>query len=352
MALLRLECFDNYTGIADGWYSRDISWSSSSSSRCNIGTTTGYGMESVRAATTAYNAYHWVQINLPQMVNGNTCFMGFALANRGYHTYGLKIRDNDADESQLTIHFYSLNDNPPTSNLIAVRRGEHTDAIIAQVTKLIPCNKYMYVEMEFKIHSSDGYLKIWVDGELLLDISGENTQGGTGDGVNAIRNHSSCHWDAFWFCDDTGTKNNTRLVQPNIKYCFAEDDGNYTDWTPNTGANYQCIDDPNDIDHDTTYVSTSTLNDVDTYDMEDISVKGADILAVQYGIAVKMESGSGSIKPIVRYSATDYEISGELAFDTTVYAVDSQMIGEEHPAGGDWTEANFDACEFGIKRMS
>lgn len=119
----------------------------------------------------------------------------------------------------------------------------------------------------------------------------------------------------------------------------------HTDFTPSTGANYQCVDEvpPNTTD----YVSSGTVGHIDTYAFGDLPA-GVSVQAVQWLIrACTSEAGPVSLRRLMRQAGTDYPGASAVPIDTSwVYA---QEILNTAPSGAAWTKAIVDALEAGME---
>lgn len=100
------------------------------------------------------------------------------------------------------------------------------------------------------------------------------------------------------------------------------------------------------------YIRSTTLNDIDTYDMQELTAdlgipSGASIVAVSHNIYAQ-EAGAGSeIKPVFRISSTDYAGDTQtLSSGTLQY----QKIYETSPATSTaWSRSEIDGLEAGVK---
>jgi hypothetical protein len=130
-------------------------------------------------------------------------------------------------------------------------------------------------------------------------------------------------------------------------------DGFYQQWDPlGAGLHYVEVDDPyNAIDNETTYVSTNTVNEIDTYTFPSVTPTAGDVKGVAVNFyARKTDSGTRRIQMLARLPAGGAGTDGvgtEVALGG-VYAV-YQSYMERDPNGVQWTIANILACEAGIK---
>lgn len=122
--------------------------------------------------------------------------------------------------------------------------------------------------------------------------------------------------------------------------------GNSTQFTPSTGSNWQNVDDA-DIDSDSTYNQSSTLNHKDTYVTGNLSSTGT-IYGVQSQIyARKTDAGARSVGRVYRISSTDYVSTGKPLTIDYIYLDD---LTEVSPATASaWTVSEINALEIGAQ---
>jgi hypothetical protein len=104
-------------------------------------------------------------------------------------------------------------------------------------------------------------------------------------------------------------------------------------------------------DDDATYVAAPAAGVVDTYVVQDAPVVGGTLYGIQHCLAMKkLDAGICAVAPVVRHAGLDY-VAPDLS-PSTAYAF-SHQIGTINPGTGlAWTEAGFNAAEFGFKRTA
>ena len=220
---------------------------------------------------------------------------------------------------------------------------------------------YSFIELKVLIDSSVGTVNLQVNQEVWLSLTAQNT-----------RNAASATWDEIliggmrgggspyvgWDYDDVYVLDgagpapwNTFLGDCRVDVRNPTAAGATTGWTPSAGANWQNVDDvaPND---DTDYNSVVTLNAVDTFVTQDAPVAGATIFGVQHCInAKKSDIGPCAIASVIRPSGTD-QVGASAALGTGYSYLLQVAATIPGSAGPDpWTEAAFNAAEFGYKRV-
>jgi len=134
-------------------------------------------------------------------------------------------------------------------------------------------NTWYSIRIECKVHSSTGVFKLWVDGSLEINFSG-NTQAFGYDNVNYVNLGSFFAENGypslltglsgayqFIVCNNQGSVNNSMIPwSMGHELLYPESDGAST-WTPSAGAAYAAIDElVGAYNDDTDYVSATALN--------------------------------------------------------------------------------------------
>jgi len=194
-----------------------------------------------------------------------------------------------------------------------------------------------------------GSVAVRVNGLEVASATGVDTRNG-GTGVpTVIYLGSFTTFDDLYVSDGAGAApGNTFLGDCRVDACRPTAAGATTGWTPSTGANWQCVDDatPND---DTDYTSATAAGVTDTFVVENAPAVGATIFGVQHCLsAKKTDAGAATLAPVVRQSGVDY-VGTDLSPSTT-YATLLQIQATNPGTGAAWTEAGFNAAEFGYRR--
>jgi len=218
----------------------------------------------------------------------------------------------------------------------------------------LPAARWTCIEVYAKIDNASGQITVKVDGDEWLSYSGD-TQATENANAGIVRFGCSCtstssmadaYYDDIAVNDTTGARNNSWIGRGGILGLFPSGAGAHTDWDPNTGTNHEAVDEK-PHDSDTTYVSTTTADEVDTYAMADLANSDYVVSAVQWLAAARLdEAGSAAIKPVLRQGGTDYA-GDSIGLDVT-YAL-KKKIYDTAPNGDAWTYANVNAIEAGVK---
>jgi len=231
---------------------------------------------------------------------------------------------------------------------MVIRRGD-TATVLATGTIVLSANTWYYLEVYLKIDDTGGKCRTWING--LEDIpltTGLDTKydgaSGVVDRLSYLRSGNLGWWDDVYVNDLTGSVNNGRAGDRQIKALIPNGAGSHTGLTPTSGANYTCVDErpPNFTD----YVFSSTPDDYDLYALPDES--NVSIAATRlWTYAEKGDGGSGLAAPVLKTGAgtntgADQALSTSPVYYHQDYDVDPN---DSNP----WSLAKVNATEVGWK---
>lgn len=160
--------------------------------------------------------------------------------------------------------------------------------------------------------------------------------------------------DDIFALDSTGTFNNDFLTPPpTIRGALPNSAGTQTDWTPDSGSNFQNVDDVATATSDTDANSSSVIGDIDLYNypnFAEINATGTVVYGLQvFSVAAMVASGTRTIKVRVRETTPEATGSNVVLPDLILNA--HRQIFDQNPTGtpATWTKASVDAAEFGIE---
>jgi len=221
-------------------------------------------------------------------------------------------------------------------------------SLMVSGSALLYVNTTYLIEAYFKLADSNGRVVIKINNITDIDYTGDTKSGahtqfdrvrlGYGASAQFVTN---AYFDNF-IMDDSDWIGNTKiqaLVPAGI--------GNTTDWTPSTGANWECVDEipANDAD----YVSINVIDKIDTYTTSNLAGTIESVKCVQIQARAKTDGAPTptNIKLAVRSGGTDY-VSGDNLVPSTEKSF--SYLWENNPAdAAAWEEADVNAMEIGIK---
>ncbi len=224
---------------------------------------------------------------------------------------------------------------------------------------VIAIDTYHYVEQKVFVHDTIGTYEIIVDGVQVLNLTGKDTRNGTETTINRINFGAFGNGGPFMRIDDlyvldtTGDPpQNDFLGDCQIDLVLPNAVGATSDFTPSAGNNFENVDDATP-DDDTTHNETPTDNDVDSFDYPSIPAitGGSTVICVKAVACVKKtESGLARMQLLTRPVATDIP-GGVTHVLSTDYLYKTEYWDENPEVSAAWTDATFNAAEFGYKKV-
>jgi len=334
MTMLFCDSFDHYTTIAQKW------------------TTTGPPTKTI--------------------TSGSTVIFGFAFRRvSAFHATAAQVLCSLREGA--TDHIYI--ETVPGTATIRVMRGGAVALVTLSTT--FTTNVWYYVEVKANIHDTTGSIATRVNGADNGSFAGDTRNAGTGIvdtlqigttafspsddmtivaaatrfGAAGLRYNANdyatdMHFDDLYVCNSAGTVNNDFLGDVRIEALYPNGVGNYAQWTPSAGANWQNVDEttPND---ETDYNISGTVNQIDTYAFTNLTSTAGSVAAVQANLhARKDDAGTRQIAPQYRSAAVDaVGATKTLSTSWTQY----NDVRETDPSAAAWTIASVNAAEFGAK---
>jgi hypothetical protein len=233
-----------------------------------------------------------------------------------------------------------------TDGTVSVRRSSKTGTQLDNGGTVLP-NTWHSFEITATIDNAAGAFELRIDGSTVASDSGVDTQ----DTANAYIN-SVClgrPGAIFLYMCDVYIHDDTFMGPMKSEDLYSDGAGNYTQWTPSAGSNWQNVDE-RPPDEDTTYNLEATATQKDSFTFQNTTQTGT-VKCVAVNIQMRMDdAGPHTVRPFVRISSTDYFGT---AFSVTGAYVNSQYIWEVSPATAvAWTDGEIDGAEFGVELVS
>ena len=209
--------------------------------------------------------------------------------------------------------------------LQATRNG----TVLGTTSTALTVGVHEHVELKVLINDSTGTAQIWRNESSLLSLTSQDTRNGgnaTCDNVRwGIVTSAIAEPSTVIDISDVHIAND-HVGDKKVVYITTNGAGNYTDFAFTGGAsNYESVDDAAQ-DGDTSYVSSATIGDQDSYTLANLSAGPAIFAAAPVFCSKKTDAGTRSFKPLLRISSTDY-LGTEVSPGTTYgYSVDPMLV--------------------------
>ena len=232
---------------------------------------------------------------------------------------------------------------------ISVRRGTYYGGTILQTSPInvYRYNEWFYLEFGGFIDASAGTYDARINGtSIISNYVGVNTYG-SGTAANLYVTFSAYSQMTDFYIDDAAFHGDCFVATLPIVGA-----GTYAQFTATGDTdNWKCADDPGAIDNDTTYNASNTVNQIDTFALQDIpSIAGSAIHAVALNATWRKDDpGTRKVTPLYRMNGVNYLGTEVNMFDNYHQ---TQEIYETRPdGGGAWVEADlkYPAFEPGYK---
>jgi hypothetical protein len=334
MALLFLDSFDHYA-------TADLPTKYGAVSSGTI--TAGAGRRAGGAVVIGNGGISWT------LSPGNTTVVvGMAVKTGSLAQSPVLLQVSRGGPAQLTVSYN-------TGGFLQLWRGNFVALLGTAVLAPFVVGTTSFLELKADLHPTAGSAILRVNEAEVLNLAGINTaQTGTAgwDGLGLFGTLLVVLTiDDLYVLDGSGAVPlNTFLGDCRVDARYPTGAGATTGWTPSAGANWAAVDDaaPNG---DTDYVSAGSVGLTDTYTIQDAPVPGAVLYGVQLCASLKKsDAGTCSVAPVVRHAGTDNV--GTASNPGTAYGYAIVPYGTNPGTGAAWTEAGFNAAEFGVKRTA
>jgi|DEB0MinimDraft_10_1074344.scaffolds.fasta_scaffold06501_2 hypothetical protein len=344
MAILFMEGFDGYSTNTEFLEDSRISQTSSADTQYDIVTGRGGSGQAIQLEISATADFI---VGLSQTTT-DTFFIQFAvnISLFGTADYLLQVFSGTTTQGSLYV---------TASGAIQYRRG--TTTVLGTSSGSLSAATWHYIELEVNVNDSTGTVLLKVDGVTEINLTSQDTRESTSDqsidSARFFRNSTSGSTTAFddiVIGDDSGTDATSLLGDCTIEALVPDGAGNYSQWTPSAGSNYQNVDDGTSSDGDTTYNSSSTAAQKDTFTMGNMSISSGNVYAVQVSYLARKESGGGrTMRGMIRTSSTD--ASGTSRYIPDGYGMRHDIF-ENDAGGSDWTVTSVNAMEAGYELVT
>ena len=248
--------------------------------------------------------------------------VGFACFFSEYYG-GQIVEFRNSTDSSGNGHFICL---AATNTLILeVKRGP---TVLATSPKALKINRWYYVELQVFIDDSNGSYDLRVNEETILSGSNVDTKHSALSTCDQIcfsagyaTGFNNCYIQDIYLLDNNGTFNNSFLGDIRVDCLYPNGNGSSSQFIGSDGNstdNYLLVNEAT-LNEDTSYVESSTVNDIDLYQMDSMSSSPLDSNSI-YGVQAvnvtkKDDAGARDGNIVLRTNTAILSSSFLCAFD-------------------------------------
>jgi len=287
------------------------------------------------------------------VANGTAIYLHFAMyANATWPApYICGVSGNPADQNQYQVAIL-------TSSVGEVYARTHSGTIAGTVTApgKFRQNTWNYFQVKFVVSDTVGEVEVYLNGELIIDVDTKDTKFDASTTVTAVILNGGYEIRVDDFVvnyNDGDGINDGFLGEPRVVCLLPQTDavaaGSNADFTPSTGTDHGALVDEATPNDDTDYVSSSTLNHVDSWEYPALGYTG-DIKGVQMSLrAKKSDSGTRAIAAVTKPAATNRVHATNHYLGMTDYVYWKAIWDQNPEDSAAWEVADVDGAEFGVK---
>lgn len=225
-------------------------------------------------------------------------------------------------------------------------RGTTSGTFLATTPVAMSIGVWYYVEVEFRIDNPAGFIRVYVNGALLIDFTG-NTQSVAG--VNTVARLGLLGGAATVVVDDVYAKSiATRLGESRIETLLPSADSAVA-FTPNAGTgNFSRVNEAL-VDGDTTYVYSSTVGAEDLYEIADMTSIPEQIHAVQTRIVAKKDDAATRAVKVGLKPGASATVYGSDFYLSSSYTTKTDIYDLNPETSAAWTKTDIDGLKVGQK---
>lgn len=267
-------------------------------------------------------------------------------ANFAFQTTSITIAPTVALMSILSTGVAQFSICANASGGLELRRGSGSGTLLAQsASGKIATSTFYFLEVMWECDAAAGKAKVYLNGELLFDLTGINNRGAATNDCNQIKFEAGGSHQRY-FCDIYVTDTFLRVGERKFETVSVIANHATQAWLVNVGNAWDAVNDTTP-DNDTTYIYAAIVGNRSLFYCADLTENPAVIDLVKFNIiAAKDDATTRGLKIVANDGTTDL-LSPEVFMNTT-YGCFS-FYSQTAPDGGAWTKAKVDALAAGVE---
>lgn len=221
-------------------------------------------------------------------------------------------------------------------------------------TTMLDTEQWHYIEFWVTFGTSLGVCQLYIDEVQDFSYVGPTVQ--STESANSVRMilRSDAQPGNYVEVDDLylhgASGSPTRYGDIKVEAISPSGNGVANDFTPNTGTNWEAVDEVTS-DDDTTYVESTTVSDQEIYEFTDLALINGDIKAVSLDIMARLDSGVGprTLQAVAEISSTEYLASDTLKLSSSTYDIRSKIWEASPATSSAWTTSEVNDSGFGVR---
>lgn len=224
-------------------------------------------------------------------------------------------------------------------------------ALLDTVSFNFLAENWYYVEVEMQVDDTTGYIKVWIDDALVLNVTGVDTQQTANAWADQIfiqdrGDSGGSYWDDGYVAYGSGARQGPgSVLVPDL-----DGDGVSNDWTPSAAVDHYTLVDERPPDA-ADYVESATATDKELYTIAPLGVTVDSVRAVQISTYAQ-ETGvtARQLRTICRPGSTNNfgdtkDLLASLQYDEQVHATNPDTASP-------WSLSEVEGSEYGFELVS
>lgn len=242
-----------------------------------------------------------------------------------------------------------------TGTKIRALRGSGFGTTLGTTVDVLRLGRWNHIRFKITISDTVGEVTIWVNDIQVLNLTSQDTRNaGAGDDCDTIDLVGAAAVLAGLegeTCFDDFVIGDAEITDVlKVEDLVPDSAGDNTDWTPSAGSNFQNVEEV-PKDGDTTYNETSTLNNIDLYNMGALSVITANVAGVQVNLDVRPTAGTPSLRTKVKTGTTTADGATQGTADTSNYDTFSEIEEVDPDTAIAWTVGGVNGMQCGLEHL-
>jgi hypothetical protein len=240
-----------------------------------------------------------------------------------------------------------------SSGTLFFTRNGTTIGVVADASTRLVSNTWYWIEAKVTISDASGIANVKVNGIAVLTQSSLDTKNTANAYFNQVKVNGSgtLQIDNYHVWDTTAGDVADYMGESVIETQLPSAAGSNADWTKNGGStNFSRVNEANE-DGDTTYVSSSTANQIDSYAFTNLTATSGTIRTIAVNTIDRNDDATPRTFDHYVKSSSATALSSNIS-PSAGYKNHQRFFAQDPNTTAAWTVAGRNAAEFGYKLIS